>query len=111
MSYNGSDGTNRYNALQIKVDQRAAAGLTLNGSYTYSKAYDNDGSYQPDLKQGWGRQDYNRDSVLIVTSIYELPFGRGKRFLGNVGRAADMLLGGWQCDHGYRQWSAVLSQL
>jgi hypothetical protein len=101
MSYNGSDGTNRYNALQIKVDQRAAAGLTLNGSYTYSKAYDNDGSYQPDLKQGWGRQDYNRDSVLIVTSIYELPFGRGKRFLGNVGRAADMLLGGWQ-------WNATM---
>ena len=27
----GNDGTNRYNALQIKVDQRAAAGLTLNG--------------------------------------------------------------------------------
>ena len=27
-------------------------GLTLNGSYTYSKAYDNDGSYQPDLRQG-----------------------------------------------------------
>jgi outer membrane receptor protein involved in Fe transport len=101
MSLAGNDGTNKYNALQIKVDQRAAAGLTLNGSYTYSKAYDNDGSYQPDLRQGWGRGDYNRDSVLILTSLYELPFGKGRHFLGNIGRGADMLLGGWQ-------WNATM---
>jgi hypothetical protein len=94
--YRGNDGTNSYKALQIKVDHRASNGLTLNGSYTYSRAYDNDGGYQPDLRQGYGRQDFNRDSVLILTSIYELPFGRGKKFLGNTSRAADVLLGGWQ---------------
>ena len=94
--YNGDDGTNQYNALQIKVDQRTFAGWTLNGSYTYSRAYDNDGSYQPDLTQGWGRQDYNRDSVLILSSLYELPVGKGKHFMGNLGRGADMVLGGWQ---------------
>ena len=99
--FNGDDGTNSYNALQIKVDQRTMAGLTLTGSYTYSKAYDNDGSYQPDLTQGWGRQDYNRDSVLILTSLYELPFGKGKHFMGNISRAADLLLGGWQ-------WNATM---
>ena len=99
--YNGDDGTNSYNALQIKVDQRTSAGLTLNGSFTYSKAYDNDGSYQPDLTQGWGRQDFNRDAVLILTSLYELPFGKGKHFLGNLGRGADMILGGWQ-------WNATM---
>jgi len=99
--YTGNDGTNSYKALQIKVDHRTAAGLTLNGSYTYSKAYDNDGSYQPDLRQGYGRQDFNRDSVLIMTSLYELPFGKGKHFLGNIGRGADLLLGGWQ-------WNATL---
>jgi hypothetical protein len=75
--------------------------LTLNGSYTYSRAYDNDGSYQPDLRQGYGRQDFNRDSVLILTSIYELPFGRGKRFIGNSSRAMDLLVGGWQ-------WNATM---
>jgi hypothetical protein len=99
--YRGNDGTNSYRALQIKVDHRASGGLTLNGSYTYSRAYDNDGGYQPDLRQGYGRQDFNRDSVLILTSIYELPFGRGKRFLGNTSRAADLLLGGWQ-------WNATM---
>jgi len=101
LNLNGDDGTNRYNALQIKLDQRTAAGWTLTGSYTYSRAYDNDGSYQPDLTQGWGRQDFNRDSVLILTSLYELPVGKGKHFLGNIGRGADMLLGGWQ-------WNATM---
>jgi outer membrane receptor protein involved in Fe transport len=94
--YNGNDGTNSYKALQLTVNQRTGGGLTLSGSYTYSRAYDNDGSYQPDLRVGYGRQDYNRDSVLILTSIYELPFGRGKKFMGNISRPADLLLGGWQ---------------
>src|SRR5205807_1942817 len=50
--YRGNDGTNSYESLQLKFEQRAQAGLTLQASYTYSKAYDNDGSYQPDPKQG-----------------------------------------------------------
>jgi len=51
--------------------------------------------------QGWGRQDFNRDNVLILTSLYELPVGKGKHFMGNISRAADMLLGGWQ-------WNATM---
>jgi outer membrane receptor protein involved in Fe transport len=94
--YRGNDGTNSYRSLQVRLEQRATAGLTLQAFYTYSRAYDNDGNYQPDLRQGYGRQDFNRDSVFILTSIYELPFGRGKRFMGNASRAADLLLGGWQ---------------
>ena len=95
-NYNGSDGVNSYKALNIRVDQRAANGLTLTAFYTLSRAYDNDGSYQPDLRQGTGRADFNRDNVFVLTSLYELPIGRGKHFLGNIGRAADLLLGGWQ---------------
>ncbi|MBZ5689011.1 MAG: TonB-dependent receptor [Acidobacteriia bacterium] len=102
MGYAGNDGTNSYKALQITVNQRTNAGLTLSGSYTYSRALDNDGGYQPDLSVGNGRQDYNRDSVLILTSIYELPFGRGKKFMGNASRGLDLLLGGWQ-------WNATLT--
>jgi hypothetical protein len=102
--YNGDDGVNSYRALQIKLDHRTSSGLTVNGSYTYSRATDqggNDGVYQPDLRQFQGRGDYNRDSVLILTSLYELPIGKGKHFLGNIGRGADLLLGGWQ-------WNATM---
>ncbi len=28
--------------------------------------------------------------------VYQLPFGRGKKFLGTVGRRTDLLVGGWQ---------------
>jgi outer membrane receptor protein involved in Fe transport len=94
--YNGNDGTNSFKALELTVNQRTGGGLTLSGSYTYSRAYDNDGSYQPDLRVGYGRQDYNRDSVLIMTAIYELPFGKGKRYMSGISRPADLLLGGWQ---------------
>jgi hypothetical protein len=96
MGFNGSDGVNHYNALNIKVDHRTSSGLTLTAFYVYSRAIDNDGSYQPDLRQGTGRGDFNRDSVFVLTSLYELPIGRGKPFLGNISRGADLLLGGWQ---------------
>ena len=95
-NYNGNDGVNSYKALQIKLNQRAANGLTLTAFWTYSRAYDNDGSYQPNLSQGNGRGDFNRDSVFVATALYELPVGRGKHFMGNVSRGMDMLVGGWQ---------------
>jgi len=96
MSFAGNDGSNSYKAFQVKVNQRAANGLTILAHYTYSRARDNDGGYQPDLKVQTGRADFNRNSVLVFTSIYDLPFGKGKKFLGNIGRGADLLLGGWQ---------------
>ncbi|MBI1740473.1 MAG: TonB-dependent receptor [Acidobacteriales bacterium] len=96
LGYNGNDGTNSYKALQIKVNQQATNGLSILAHYTYSRAYDNDGGYQPDQRVQWGRQDYNRDNVFVFTSLYDLPFGKGKRYLGGIGRAADLLLGGWQ---------------
>ena len=93
---NANDGTNSYNAFQVKLNQRATKGLSFLAHYTYSKAYDNDGSYVANYNVTWGRSDFNRDSVLVFAPIYELPFGRGKTFLGNIGKAADLLIGGWQ---------------
>ena len=113
LNYNGNDGVNSYKALNIKVDHRLAAGLTLTAFWTLSRAYDNDGSYQPDLSQGNGRGDFNRDSVFVLTSLYELPIGRGKHFLGNVSRGMDLLVGGWQWNTTFTLGSglAVLAQL
>jgi len=91
-----NDGTNSYNAFQVKLNQRAAKGLTFLAHYTYSKAYDNDGSYVADYNVAWGRADFNRNSVLVFAPNYELPFGKGKQFLGNASRALDLLVGGWQ---------------
>lgn len=94
--YAGNDGTNSYNAFQVKLNQRASKGLTILAHYTYAKSYDNSGGYVANYAVDWGRSDFNRDSVLVFAPIYELPFGRGKQFLGNINRAADLLIGGWQ---------------
>jgi len=32
----------------------------------------------------------------ILTQVYQLPFGKGKKWLGDAGRAADFLIGGWE---------------
>lgn len=96
ISWLGNDGTNKYNAFQVKLNQRAAKGLTFIAHYTYSKSYDNDGSYVANYNVGWGRADFNRDQVFVFAPIYELPFGKGKQFLGGASRALDLLVGGWQ---------------
>jgi len=39
---------------------------------------------------------YDTPHHFIGSFVYEIPVGRGKHFLGNVGRPADLILGGWQ---------------
>ncbi len=58
-------------------------------------------------------EDFNRDSVFVATSLYELPIGRGKHFMGNVSRGMDMLVGGWQWNATFTigKRSSVLTQL
>jgi hypothetical protein len=88
--------SNSYRALQIKLDRRMSQGLQFLAHYTYSRAYNYDGSYPVDPSVVYGRDDYNRNSVFVLTAVYELPFGKGKQFGGNMSRAADTILGGWQ---------------
>ena len=40
--------------------------------------------------------DFDSPHVLVVSGVYNLPFGRGQRFFGDVGKAANMLFGGWE---------------
>jgi outer membrane receptor protein involved in Fe transport len=96
LGYAGNDSNNSYRALQIKVDKRLTNGLQFMGHYTYSRAYGYNDDYIADPKVVYGLDSFNRNSVFILTSVWELPFGKGKHFAGNVGRAADAVIGGWQ---------------
>ena len=96
-SYYGNDADNKYNALQIKAEKRVSQGLQFLAHYTFSHAYIyNDSYFSVDKKFSWGPNDFNRNQVFVANAIYELPIGKGKRFMSNVGRAADLLFGGWQ---------------
>jgi hypothetical protein len=96
-SYYGNDADNKYNALQIKAEKRVSSGLQFLAHYTFSHAYDYDsGYYSVNRKVAWGPNPYNRNQVFVANAIYELPVGRGKRFMSDSGRAMNLIVGGWQ---------------
>jgi hypothetical protein len=96
-NYFGTDANNNYNALQIKAEKRTSFGLQFLAHYTYSRAYAYDsGYYDVDKAFAYGPNPDNRDNEFVANTIYELPFGRGKRFMSDAGRAVDLVIGGWQ---------------
>jgi len=95
--YFGNDADNKYNALQIQAEKRVSHGLQFIAHYTFSHAYAYDSNYFDVSKAvAWGPNPFNRNQVFVANTIYELPVGKGKRFMSNAGRAADLIIGGWQ---------------
>jgi hypothetical protein len=95
--YFGNDADNKYNALQIQAEKRVSRGLQFLMHYTFSHAYAYDSTYfDVDKAVAWGPNPFNRNHVFVANTIYELPFGHGKHWASNVGRAADLVIGGWQ---------------
>ncbi|MBZ5679879.1 MAG: TonB-dependent receptor [Acidobacteriia bacterium] len=103
-------GQSSYNALQVSLKRRFRDNLNLLVSYTYSKTLtDADaalpffatlhggGSAQNPFNLNGEKAISNQDVPhnLVISYIYELPFGKGKKFL-NKGGVADRLVGGWQ---------------
>jgi hypothetical protein len=96
-NYYGNDASTHYNAFETKVEKRFSQGLQLLAHYTFSHATSYDSNYYAISHPiAYGPNDFNRDHVFVVNAVYELPFGRGKTFLGNTGRGLDYLIGGWQ---------------
>lgn len=97
LRYYGSDASNNYHSVQMKFDKRFSGGLNIMSHYTFSKNIDYDGTYYPrDAKLARGVASNNRPHVFFVSSLYEVPFGRGRKFGGNMSRALDFIAGGWQ---------------
>ena len=106
-------GINNYNALQANFKHRFGAGLIFTASYTFSKFLsdvagpeewgsvngDTGGSgirNYYDLKADWTVDGEDIPQSLVLNYVYELPFGRGKKFGGGMNRAEDAVVGGWQ---------------
>ncbi len=107
-NYYGNDAASTYNAFEVKVDKRFARGLQFLSHYTFSHANNyTDTYYAIDHRVAWGPVDFNRNHVFVVNAVYELPFGKGKSYFGGVGRAADLVIGGWQLSN-TTNWSSGL---
>ncbi len=107
-NYYGNDAASTYNAFEVKVDKRFTKGLQILTHYTYAHAdgYDNN-YYAIDHKIAWGPVDFNRNHVFVFNTVYELPFGKGKTFMADAGRALDYAVGGWQVSNS-TNWSSGL---
>lgn len=103
-------GQSTYEAMLVKVERRFHNGLNLLASYTFSKTLTDADSALPAFAQfsggGFAQNPYNLKGekslsyqdiphTLVVSYIYELPVGKGKKFL-NKGGIVDKALGGWQ---------------
>lgn len=107
-NYLGNDASSIYNALQVKIDHRFSHGLQLLSHYTFAHANKYDANYYNISHPiAYGPDDQVRNHVWVTEGVYELPFGKGKTFAGNSGRAEDLLVGGWQIT-GTTNWSGGL---
>jgi hypothetical protein len=95
-------GSSWYHSLQVAVEKRMSGGLTFQSSWTYSKfmeAVNYRNVTDPFLEEVVSPQDFTHRFVL--STIYELPVGRGKRFFPQMNRAVDAAFGGWQVQGWY----------
>lgn len=105
-------GVSTYNALQASLEKRYSSGLTFLATYTWAHTMDD--ASQPLGGTGYRgvnliglRNDYTNSQADVRNRVtfngyYELPFGKGRKFLSNGG-ALSAILGGWSDD---LQWSA-----
>jgi hypothetical protein len=89
-----NSGSSLYNGLQVSVERRFSAGFQFGASYTLSRSEDNGSSLTDVLPNAYndrdyyGLSDFDHTHVLILSSIYEIPFAKGsgswtRRLLGN----------------------------
>lgn len=104
-----STGLSNYHSLQARFEKRFSKGLQFEASYTWAHSLDiasnaNLGPTQNNSdfrdfripQQEYGNSDFDVRNRFIINSIYELPFGHGKKFLGGASGVTDQIVGGWQ---------------
>jgi hypothetical protein len=101
-------GKGDYRALQLKVERRYSDGLYLLNSFTWSRARDNASGHLEtaggdnsrvnlaDLDGEFGTSGYNQPLNNTSTIVWEIPFGRDRRFGRGAGALTNAVLGGWR---------------
>ncbi|MFN7932289.1 MAG: TonB-dependent receptor [Bryobacteraceae bacterium] len=103
-------GSQSYHSLQTKATRRYSNGVAAQVSYTWSKMLERAAQLNAQdttlgnlnntgLEQRLTEFDIPHTFSGVVA--YELPFGKGKKYLSGLNRAADMILGGWNVNVQY----------
>ena len=96
-----TDGASDYHSLQISSMRRFSAGLMAQFTYTWSKLIEelrfiDPANPSPSRMIG----EFDNPHRVTFAGIWELPFGRGRRF-GSGSGVADKVIGGWQLNATY----------
>jgi len=104
----GTFANSDYHGATFSLRQRLGSTLTYDFNYTFSKSLDDvsglqtDGSYGGQFllnplrqRDSYALSDFDVKHSINANFIFDLPVGKGKKFLGGVGSLADALVGGW----------------
>jgi len=103
-----NDSYSNYNAMELEIRRRFSAGFQFQADYTWSKAMgdatDAQGNNQSDLvsrltlrnpKADYRRSPQDQTQRFVANGLYDLPFGRGQKFLSGSNDFVDRLVGGF----------------
>ncbi|MBO0722461.1 MAG: TonB-dependent receptor, partial [Blastocatellia bacterium] len=90
------DGRSKYDSLQLSA-QRRLRSFTFNASWTWANNMYNyaDTENPYDVTDFWARDAATRRHYIEITSVWELPVGRGRHFLSNAPSVINGFIGGW----------------
>jgi hypothetical protein len=103
-------GDSSYHSLQVKVEKRFHSGGTVLGAYTFSKILSNAETLTTWLDsptgvagiQNWynlsaekALSSFDSRQRVTISYVYDLPFGKGQKFLPGVHGLADRIVSGW----------------
>ncbi|MCC6393974.1 MAG: TonB-dependent receptor [Bryobacterales bacterium] len=104
IDYKTSGGASHYDSLQMTINRRFSTGFSLSGQYTYGHDIGNSaGSNEANTAQSpydfgleRGNNNFDIRQSANFAMLYDLPFGRGKKFRANSNNTMQMLAGSWQ---------------
>jgi hypothetical protein len=105
-TFNAPLGRSRYDSLQIAVNRRYTNGLTVYGNYNFSRtlqnmesALRNDNAGRPldyyNLDREYGLSDFDQTHNWKISTVYDIPLGRNRRFGSAMPAVLDAIAGGW----------------
>ncbi len=103
VTLHGNPGNSTYHSMEVQLTKRLSQGFTNQTLYTFSRAIgENDGDSTIDYRDPNNRSankallGYHRTHAFSTNGTYELPFGPGRPFLGNVSSFVQRLVERWQ---------------
>ena len=110
-----------YNALETSFEHRFSKGLFLVASYTFAKLISNTDGEDANRGDGAGQNQYNRaaDKTVGIQDtphnfalmyVYELPIGRGMRWLNQLHPVVNGFLGNWRISGVHKGWFLTMAR-